>query len=281
VFTSETITLAPEWQRLLRPHGLDSVAGVYRYDGGLVVTRSGSTEVRRIELRDGAQLRAVFVKKYWIRRAAQLWSGLLRGVLLGRSKARREFRNLERLRQWGLDAPAAVGWGEERRLGFVVRSFLLSEAVPNALPLDRFIRDWLPGRPEAERRVLRAALILRLAEATRRLHTHRFVHHDYYWRNIILSGASLDRFWLIDAHKGSVWPGWAERRSRAKDLATLDAPAPQFFRRTDRLRFLLAYLGEARLSPRAKAFARAVLHAAEPLRSREQRRVQEARAQAA
>ena len=40
-------------------------------------------------------------------------SGALRGTFFGRSKARREFRNLWRLRRWGLDAPAPVAFGEE------------------------------------------------------------------------------------------------------------------------------------------------------------------------
>lgn len=281
MFKSEKIALAPDWQAFLRAQGLDSVAAVYRREDGVAVTRSGSTEVRRLELWDGSHARTVFVKKYWISRPAQLWSGMLRGTWLGRSKVRREFGNLERLRRWGLAAPAALAWGEERQAGFVVRSFLISEGVPSPLPLDRFIRDWLPSRPREEERGLRAALILRLADCTRRMHQQRFVHHDYFWRNIILTGSSPDHFSLIDAHKGAVWPAWAEQGSRVKDLATLDAPAPHFFRRTDRLRFLLAYLEQKRLTPQGKNFARAILRVAQPLRARELRRVMGARSQTA
>lgn len=273
LLTSERIVAAPAWQEFLHQHRLDSVAAVYDRQDGVVVTHSGSTEVRRFDLSRGAESRVVYVKKYWVRRAAQLWSGMFRGVWLGRSKVRREFANLQRLRQWGLDAPVAVAWGEERRAGFVIRSFLISEAVAAAFSLDRFIRDWLPGLPLGEQRRVRAVLIQRLADSTRRMHQQRFVHHDYFWRNIILSGTHLRSFSLIDAHKGTVWPPWGERRSRVKDLATLDAPAPRFFRRTDRLRFLLAYLGERRLTPESKNFARAILGAARPLRERELRRV--------
>ena len=192
------------------------------------------------------------------------------------SKARREFNNLNLLRACGLDAPAGIAFGEERRAGFVVRAFLISEGVANPQPLDLLIRDWLPIQPTSEQRHWRAELIRRLADYTRRLHAQRFVHHDYFWRNIILTGTSLEHFALIDAHKGRVWPAWAEQRSRAKDLATLDAPAPAFFRRTERMRFLLAYLGKKKLAAADKEFLRRVSAIAEPLRDRQLRRVREA-----
>jgi hypothetical protein len=102
------------------------------------------------------------------------------------------------------------------------------------------------------------------------------VHHDYFWRNIILTGKSLSRFFLIDAHKGGLWRPCAERWSRAKDLATLDAPAPHFFRRTERLRFFLRYVGHASLTAADKKLIRRALKIAAPLRERQYRRVQRA-----
>ncbi len=274
---TETIQIHTDWQPLLKAHKLDSVAAIYACNDGKGVTLSGSTEVRRITLGSGPDARTLFIKKYWISRASQLWSGLFRGVMFGRSKALREFANLARLREWGLDAPAAVAFGEERRAGFVVRSFLISESVRDPLPLDRFIRDCLSAQAEEEQRRLRKELISKLAVYTRRMHEHRFVHHDYFWRNIILSGGKLSQFNLIDAHKGCVWPAWSEQRSRAKDLAALDSAAAHFFRRTERLGFLHAYLGRKKLTPRDKDFVRLVLKIAAPLRERQLRRVLESR----
>lgn len=276
MFTTERTIIAPEWKNLLHASGLTDVSSVYACNAGIVVTQSGTTEVRRVTLGEGAAPRTVFIKKYWVTSARQLWSGLLRGVLFGKSKARREFNNLNLLRAAGLDAPAGIAFGEERRAGFVVRSFLISEGVADPQPLDLLLRDWLPQQPAVEQRRWRAELIHRLADYTRRLHAQRFVHHDYFWRNIILTGTSLEHFALIDAHKGRVWSAWAEQRNRAKDLATLDAPAPAFFRRTERLRFLLAYLGKKRLDDNDKIFLRRVLSIAAPLRERQLRRVREA-----
>ena len=218
---------------------------------------------------DLAQPRVIFIKRYWFPSFASRWNGALRGTFLGRSKVRREFDNLAWLRAHGFHAPLPVAWGEERSGGWLVRSFLISEGIPQPLALSNFIRDTLPSRPAATRR----ELIERLAALTRRLHEQRFVHHDLFWRNIILTGESLERFALIDAHKGRVWPAGAEQRSRAADLAALDAPAPWFFRRTERLRFFLLYRGHARLTPEDKALLRATLRLAEPMRERQLARV--------
>lgn len=280
---SSRVVVTPAWRELLRVHRLDAVDAVYQCSAGQVITCSGSTEVRRVELETatgsvmptGQMPPVVFVKKYWANRPRQLWSGMFRGTFFGRSKARREFENLARLRRWGLLAPEPAAYGEERRGRWLVRSFLISAGIPDPLPLDRFIRDHLPrprrSDPEATGR--RRALIDALAGATRRLHEHRFVHHDYFWRNIILSGERLDQFWLIDAHKGRIWSAAGERKARATDLAALDAPAPRYFSRTERLRFFLRYGGWARLDDGARDLLRTTLSLAAAQRAKQLQRV--------
>jgi tRNA A-37 threonylcarbamoyl transferase component Bud32 len=265
--------IAAGWEPWLREHGLGSLEAVYRCELGGVIKRSGSVEVRSLQLGLSPNARIVFIKKYWAGHPSQLWSGMFRGVLLGRSKARREYENLNRLRAWGLDAPAPVAFGEERRAGWLLRSFLISESVSDPQPLDVFIRERLPATVAGQPHALRQELIEQLAGFTRRLHEHAFVHHDYFWRNILLSGGDLKRFFLIDAHKGRRWFPWEERRARAKDLAALDAPAPHFFRRTERLRFFLLYRGRRSLAPEDKALLRLTLRLAAPLRERQLRRV--------
>lgn len=272
MFRREYIETAPEFRDLLREHGLTTVDAVYRLAGGSVVIQSGTTEVRRVALASATGERIVFIKKYWNTHPRQLWSGALRGTFFGCPKVRREYRNLAWLRTNGFDAPAAVAFGEERRRGWLVRSFLISEGVPEPLPLHEYIRDRLPLLPNAERRRVRRLLITRLADYTRRLHEHRFVHHDYFWRNILLSHESLEHFHLIDAHKGRVWSSWKAQSSRATDLAALDAPAPHFFRRSERLRFFLSYLGQSRLDDSSKTLLRRVLAVAAPTRERQLRR---------
>jgi len=271
------VVIAPEWQAPLHAHQMDSVEAVYALQSGTVLKPGATTEVRRLEwLAQGAR-RQVYIKKYWYPTFGDRWSGLYRGTLFGVSKVRREFENLVRLREWGLDAPAPLAYGEERQGGWLHRSFLISEGIHDPLSLDLFIRDFLPSLPASEQRHSRRELIERLADYTRRMHEHHFVHHDFFWRNILLSGRSLTHFFLIDSHKGGCWTPWMEYRSRAKDLATLDAPAPSFFRRTERLRFFLRHRGHPRLTRDDKSLLRLVLSVAEPMRATQLLRVRRAK----
>ncbi|HUI06652.1 MAG TPA: lipopolysaccharide kinase InaA family protein [Verrucomicrobiae bacterium] len=274
----EKVVIAPGWQESLRQHGLDRVDTLHAAStGGDLLLGRRATELRRVRVGDGAATRTLYIKKYWYPTARLRWSGFWRGTFLGASKVRTEFENLGRLRAWGLDAPAAVAYGEERDGRWLHRSFLISEGVPEAFPLDLFIRDYLPSLERRDRRRVRRETIEHLADTTRKMHERRFVHHDYFWRNILLSGTSLDHFFLIDSHKGHCWKPWMETRSRAKDLATLDAPAPWFFRRSERLRFFLRYRNHPRLTPDDKHLLRLVLRVAEPLRAPQWERVRRAR----
>jgi hypothetical protein len=60
-------------------------------------------------------------------------------------------------------------------------------------------------------------------------------------------------------------------------LATLDAPAPWFFRRTERLRFFLRYRRHPHLTAADKKLLRRVLKLAEPLREKQLGRVRRGR----
>ena len=273
LFRYERMTVRPREKRFLSQNGLDTFAAIYGLDGGTAVADSSSSSVERFVLRDGNDRRIVYVKKYWFLSPSRLWKGMLRGTFLRRSKVKREYGFLLQLAQSGLEAAAPIAWGEQRIARWLLRSFLVTEGITRPMPMDEFIAETLPGMPEAERRWARRALLRALAQCTRRFHDHGFVHHDLYWRNIILSEGRLDRFFIIDGPKGRRCRPWESRRCRAKDLATLDAPAPLFFRRTERLRFFLFYSGTSRLTPATKRFVQTILRHAGPERDRQGRRL--------
>jgi RIO-like serine/threonine protein kinase len=187
---------------------------------------------------------------------------------------RREFENLQRIRDLGLDAPEPVAFGEERRRGWLTRSYLISAGVPDPCSLDVYLREDIAARPRAQQAIARIELINRLADYARRMHEQHFVHHDFFWRNILLSEGSLAHFYLIDSHQGDCWKTGEGWRFRVQDLAALDAPAPAFFRRTERLRFFLKYRGLGRLSALDKRRLRQIVATADRQRARELRRVQ-------
>lgn len=269
----EINVIAPAFEPILREHRMANLEAIYGCASGDVITRSGSTEVRRVTLGTGPASLTLFIKKYWVSRPRQLWSGMFRGTFFGCPKARREFQNLATLRAMDLDAPEPVAFGEERKAGWLVRSYLISKGVPDPTPLHEFVRDQLATMPANASRPLRRTLIANLAACTRRLHERRFVHHDYFWRNILLSGGRPDRFFLIDAHKGRRWRSRSGIAARASDLAALDSAAPHFFRRTERLRFFLLYREHRTLDADDKALIRKALEIAGPMRERQLRRV--------
>ncbi|MFQ5937359.1 MAG: lipopolysaccharide kinase InaA family protein, partial [Acidiferrobacterales bacterium] len=180
---------------------------------------------------------------------------------------------LRALGEGGLDVATPVAYGEERCGRWLVRSFLLTEGVPEAMPLDEFIVQVLPTMPSRQQLEIRHELIAQLATYVRRLHASGLRHQDLYWRNIVLSRPRLRRFFLIDAPKGHHGWTWTRRYRQAYDLATLDAPAAAFFRRTERLRFFLNYVGEEKLTPASKKLARLVLRLADRERPLQLQRV--------
>ena len=114
-----------------------------------------------------------------------------------------------------------------------------------------------------------------IAIVTRDLHARQFLHRDLFWRNIVVARNNLRELSLIDSPRGRALKRPLTARECAVDLASLDGPASHFFRRTERLRFLLLYLGQDRLDSAAKTLARLVLKTAEPLRMNQWRHMRQ------
>lgn len=192
----------------------------------------------------------IFYKQYEFARPA--WK------FLGRpSKARCEFQNYATFARLGIACADPVACGEERdALGRLRRAFIVTRAISNAQTLVEF---W------SERRATRAdrlTLVEQLARWTRRIHDEDFFHHDLVWRNILVNrnAQGTPQLWWIDCPRGAV-NTWAPLRSRKqlKDLASLDKSAARFCSRTERLRFVMVYLGIEQLNEAAKKLIRAEL----------------------
>jgi len=260
----------------LKAAQLCGIAEVYGGDAGQAITQNRTSEVRKLEVRRDGFPTTLYVKKYWAPTWGHVWRGVFRGTFFGTSKVRREYDNLQRLRSLGLDAPEPVACGEERCFGFLVRSYLISAGIPDPMPLDWYIGRFLKEMSRPDQSRVRHELIERLARHTRSMHGHGFVHYDYFWRNILLSGGKLDHFYLIDAHKGCLRSSRRIETLRIVDLAALDAPAPAFLRRSERLRFFLCYRDHRRLTRQDRRLIRRILDYARPLRGRQLERVRQA-----
>lgn len=171
------------------------------------------------------------------------------------SKARREFENYATFERLGIPAAERIACGEERNFfGLLRRAFIITREVPQAAELDKFYRTGLP-------RVQRRQLARELADMVRRLHAAGFYHSDLVWRNILVSLEQPDspRLFLIDCPRG-FFARRGRERQRLRDLASLDKAAVKLAQRSERLYFLLSYLGKDRMDSEARALVRACLN---------------------
>jgi len=269
------VVTAPDWQARLQARQLDSVEAVYALQTGRVLKPARR---RKCGVSNGSNhglRRELYVKKYWYPNFRDRWSGMYRGTFFGTSKVRREFENLARLRAWGLDAPVPVAYGEERPGGVVASVVLISEGIHDPLSLDLSFATGCRCCPRRNGVKCGAKLIRRLAVTrggcTNIARPSRLLlaKHTSQWP---FAGAFLPH----RLPQGRCWKPWMEMHCRAKDLATLDAPAPSFFRRTERLRFFLPLPWQRRLTRDDKHLLRHILRVAQPMRSAELQRVQRA-----
>jgi tRNA A-37 threonylcarbamoyl transferase component Bud32 len=176
---------------------------------------------------------------------------------LRQSKARREFLSYEAMRRLGVQCAAPVACGEERdALGRLRRAFIVTVAIPQAVPLAEFVRANCIGNGS---RAVKETIIRELAQITRRAHEGGFVHSDLWVRHVLVNWEEPGRpaVWLIDSPRGSVWRMF-RRFATVLDLASLNKGAAELCTRAERMRFLKEYLGN-NANRQVKQLARRVM----------------------
>ena len=188
-----------------------------------------TADVWRLDLPGG---RSLVIKRD--KRAGQRGPG--RGLLKTRSLA--AFRKGHALLTRGVATARPVAAVDLRRRGRVKDTLLVTEPVAGAK-----LSDWLRGDPPARQR---RQLARKLARMIRRMHDAGFSHRDLKAPNILVvsGGTCGPRPVLIDLDGVKRGFGVPARR-RMKDLMRLAVSLDEWGvgRRTDRLRFLRAYLG--------------------------------------
>ena len=250
----QRLFLNPKYERVFAEQGWNTFSGVFEHFFPNYARRRKMT-VQRITIpaRDGDM--DAFFKLYHHRESG--WSFWMRA-----SKARREFHNYAAFERLGLPAADRIACGEERNaFGILQRAFIITRAVPDATELDDYFQS---KPPSAERR----HILRELAGIVRRLHSAHFYYCDLVWRNILVSNPPRvtpakgsdagPRLFLIDCPRGG-FARFGRARKQLRDLASLDKTAAHLCSRTERLRFLLAYLGQRRLDDEGRALVHACL----------------------
>ena len=160
---------------------------------------------------------------------------LKRGLLRAPLPRLSEFANLGWLRENGFNAPEPLAAGALWRRGLPRFQFLLTREVEGAGTLG----SWMKEEKEPKER---ARVLEELARTVARMHELRFLHHDLFSRNILVSSGSMSsrgsRVWFLDCWAGGLPP---QARGPSYDLACLTLDVDGRFAPEERDRFLETY----------------------------------------
>ena len=220
--------------------------------GVLNVVKEGPHRVvYRVDLAQGS----VYVKHFLVpdlRAKLRQW--------FRRGKGRNEGRRTRLLNAIGVPTITPIALGEQRKSKILFENYLITPAIPDAVPLDELVEQRLPALPEDRRSTIRSRLAKELATLTARLHDAGFVHKDFHPGNILVQIDANDQPILamidLDALRVCRKLNW---QAAEQNLALLNHYFWLRSNRTDRLRFCEAYL-KARKSthPDPRAFGRAI-----------------------
>ncbi len=248
-FHGRKFLIEPEYQSQLSGLGINAAMDWVNYANGELISDSPITRCYRIASNSGS---AFYFKRYIcpFRRGIQFW--------MRPGKAAVEAWAYRQLVALGIPTLDVVAFGEERVLGVLKSSFLITRAVPNSQDLDNFALGSWYQMPESMRRQAYWEISNQLVAQARVAHKGRFFHHDLKWRNILIhkEGGHYATVW-IDAPRASTML-FRERRGAVVDLAGLARVAVSLLSCYDRMRFICRYLGRERKPGDAKQLYREV-----------------------
>lgn len=247
----------------LQRHQLDSFEALWEVGAELVDepnrTRGGQSSVSRLTLNDANGRPQVFYLK---RQSNYLIRHLRRP--LGETTAAREFYNIGRFAQFGVPALDAACYAE-RRQGRERQALLLTRELDGYQPLDHWFARW----PELSYRQ-QDALLIAAASLVALLHRRDIVHNCLYPKHIFLKPVEDGvgaRFIDLEKSRAHLFSPWG--RMRDLDALNRRSEAP---RRTQRLRFILLYLGKARVDAEVRYWISRVGRRSARKQARHQRR---------
>jgi len=199
-----------------------------------IISKSDQSDVFKHVL--GEQ--SYFIKRYYKTRGLLSWFGF--------SRFRTEVRNQYWFNQMAVSSAKLVSSGEKHFLFKTTKAFLITQGLDNTRDL-AFIATHSPEFFTNSRSV--KSLLSKTARILRTLHAHHFCHNDLHWRNLLVRETTegVDVF-LIDCPSGHFLSRPFFYYKQVKDLANLDKVAPQFFSRTQRMRFFFVYRGITKLN---------------------------------
>jgi len=156
------------------------------------------------------------------------WREIFKNLLYGRLPvlgASHEWQAIRRLEILGIDTMRLVGYGQRGKNPARQESFVITEELGNTVSLEDLSRDWRNMPPDP---VFKRALIQRVADISRILHSNGVNHRDFYICHFLFERSETDeekkgfppRLYVIDLHRTQL-RRQTPKRWMIKDLAGL------------------------------------------------------------
>ncbi len=238
--------------------GLTSIDSVFSFNNAENLAKDNLPGYRsRLRFEINSPPATLFLKRYDsppILVQLKNWLSAGRRVSCGLSG----FESAIKLAAAGINTPKIISYGEQWRIFFEKRSFIITEKIPNAEALERKLPDYFNASADMKNLKLRRNFIAQLADFVKKFHETKYRHRDLYFSHIFYDNDG--QFHLIDLAR-TFKPNLLAERFRIKDIAQLYYSAPgRYFTNTDRLRFYLGYTGCSRLTGKNKIFIRKVIN---------------------
>src|SRR5262245_60217563 len=139
-----TILINPQYERLVRQHGLDHFDQVMHWHGGQKVGKHAKRDVEQIDLDEGGQRIRLYLKREWQTYLKDRFRNWVQGLGWG-TKSRREWHVLRAM------ADAQVGCAEPvvlvERNGFSPQGYLVLREIEHAVLLCPYLAAHLGAMP--------------------------------------------------------------------------------------------------------------------------------------
>ena len=230
---------------VLSRHGLDSFEALWALKVDAVdapnTGRGGWSSVYRLELEDAnGQQQCFFLKRQDNHRTRTLHSPF------GEPTFAREFRAIQVYARQGIPALEAAFFGQRNERGHA-QAVLLTRALDDYAPLDEWFERWNKLSASEIRTLIQSAAAL-----VRALHNADRIHNCLYPKHVFIKlhgdGAGA-RFIDLEKTRRAIFG----RRDLIRDLETLHRRSKEPTR-SQRLRFVLAYMGKSRVDTEARTF---------------------------
>lgn len=246
-----TMTRIEDQSLFSEKNGFEDFQSFMDFAGGQLVTLQRGRTVTRLELNGRA---------FYLKRNQFNWREFIKTLLHLRLPPRNavtEWKNISAIKRIGIPTLKPIAMGEKRLSGLEIASFILTEELYGAEPLEKVIPSKLSGELSDGNRKWKYSILRRVAQIARRMHANGMCHQDFYLGHLFWTPD--DTLYLIDLQR-VVNRSKLPRRYIVKDLGQLNFSADCVgnISRTDRMRFLLLYLGVKSLGASEKNLARSI-----------------------